>query len=62
MEVSRQAFVLVVGMSESTVPLQIRMALEYWLDTATDEQLLGGVVTWPDAEGDTYLLPAVVQR
>ena len=57
---SRRAFVLVIGTSEATVPLQIRMALEYWLDNATDGQIQDGIVTWPDAEGDTYLLPAVV--
>ena len=61
-EVSRQAFVLAVGMSDSTVPEQIRLSIQHWLDTTTDEQIVEGIVTWPDAEGDTYLLPVVVQR
>ena len=57
-----RAFVLFVGVSESTPALQVRASLEYWLKNATDEQITAGIITWPEGDGERFLLPALVPR
>jgi UDP-N-acetyl-D-mannosaminuronate dehydrogenase len=62
----KQAFVIVapvpLAADEASCLQMIKKAIQSFAENLTDEQIVGGVVDFPEGEGDCFLLPALVEN